>query len=310
MVGSALARTPRATTQQVRKNAELAAGLSRYARGTCVSIDWSNNLAQVNIPGGNVWIPMVGVAPIPQWEVLIGFIGNQPVCLGVVPRPPMCTVTAAPSGGVVKVRGDDLVDYTVTLPTGLSLAVNDRVIVLWAESGGGAVVMKPQADPFTRNPFIKDPPVVPVPTRHESIFDPIGSGSQPGSALVGGGSFFTPRVFCSDNNIGGYFYGDAIYSTIRNATSIELVEVNVDAVQTSGSQPTLGGHGLAAKAGSLAVSGAIAVPGGSGPKNMTHLAAALKAGTVKGFATAHGGYHIWNNAGINASGRCRIIWNG
>lgn len=310
MPGTVVARSPRATTQQVRSNAEFAAGLSRYARGTCVDIDWVNNLALVNIPGGNVWIPMVGTAPIPQWEVYIGFIGNQPVCLGVVPRSPMCTVTAAPAGGVVKVRGDDGRDYTVTLPTGLSLVVNDRVIVLWAESGGGAVLMKPQADPFTRNPYITAPPVVPIPTRHESIFNATDSGSQPGSGSSGSGSYFTPRVFCSDNNLGGYFYNDAIYSTIRNATSIESVQVYVDAVQTSGAAPTLGGHSLASKSGNIAVSAAVNVPGGSGWKDVTHLAAALKAGTVKGFATAHGGYHIWNNAGINMSGRCRIVWNG
>lgn len=298
---------PTATKTQVRKNTEFADGMSDLRLGTCVSIDWVNSLALVNVPGGQVSMPMVGTAPIPQRPCWVGFFGKTPICLGPAPRSTMCTVSGSPSGGVVQVTGDDGGIYKVVYDARLTPASGNRVLVDWLESGG-TILCVVSADPVTFDPNTPAPPVVVPGKKVTRTFNPTDSGSQSGSGSSGSGSFFTPRVFCSDSNVGGYFYGTQIASTIPDSASIISVELYLDEVTGYGDAPHMGLHNLATKAGSLAVSSSTAFSAGSGWKRFDAFGTALKTGASKGFATGHGGYHVYNNAGINNSGACRITW--
>lgn len=278
-------------------------GYSRLQQAVCVSVDWESSLALVNAGGGVISVPMAGDPPIPQRECWIGFLGQQPVCLGPVARPATGVIAGAAVDGLVPVTGDDGVLYNLAYDAGVTTwTTGTRVLIYWP--GGGTVLFPLSADPFTHDDLIESPTQVTPsgPTQHVLTFRPVASGSQAGSGSVGNGAFWTEVVRCGDTQIGGYFY-DNIDSAIPDNAHIDAASVFLFANSTYGNPPTLGLHALPSKAGALSVTGAVTIPGGTGSKDL--IAAGLDVsplinGAAKGLATHHGGNHLfapWNQNG-------------
>jgi hypothetical protein len=295
-----------AEQQQSARNQRFAAGLSDLRIGSCLSINWAARTAKVNIPGSTVDMPMV-VTPVVNARCYVGFFANRPVVLGPAALPPLATATASPSGGLVKVTGDDGVSYTVA-SDGFTISAGTRVLLAWGDRGG-YVIGLPTADPLSGQP-INSGGTAPSSGRQSRTFNPIDSGTQNGSGGSGSGNFWTPQVWCGDSTIGGYFYGGQIADTIPDSAVIDGVQVSLVQVGGSGGgAPTLGLHNLLSKSGSLAPTGAAGISGGTGVKGLpTSFGDALKTGTYVGLATAHGGYWIWGSAG-EGSGALTISWH-
>jgi len=295
--------------QQPAINQELAAGLSQYKQGTCVSIDWVAGTALVNIPGGTVNMPMTGV-PIPRQLCWVGFLGNQPICLGVVPRPPLATVTGTPgSGGLVEVLSDNGKTYMVAFDGGMTVTPTDRVLIDW--TSGGTILCGPSADPISGIDLdvpVGTPDIGSGSGSRAVTFNPTDSGTQNGTS-AGAGSYWTAQVYCGNTTLGGYFYGGQIASTIPDSARIDSVELFLSAARSSGSAPTIGLHSLGGKSGNLNVDSAVTTSGGTGWKSLpTSFGDALKTGSRLGIGTKHGGYHIFAAANSNNSGALRITY--
>lgn len=297
----------KATDQQVRTNQKLTQGLSSLKQGTCVSINWVTGMAMVNVTGGTVPMPMAGTPPIPNAKCWIGFLGNQPICLGAVARPSLATVSGSPSGGIVRVTGDDGQSYMVAYNAALTPASPTRVLVDWAS--GGTILCAVSADPVTGTPV--EVPIIGGGGTQSRVFNPVSSGTQNGSGNSGAGSFWTSQVYCGDTTLGGFFYGDQIAGTVPDGAHIVpgSVQVYVDALRTSGGSPSIGVHSLSGRAGVLTVDNPVTVAGGTGWKTLPDsFGDQLKTGARKGVGTRHGGYHIWSPAGSNNSGALRLSW--
>jgi hypothetical protein len=280
---------------------QLQQGLSRLQQATCVAIDWVNGVATVNVPGSIMSLPMVGQPPIIGGLCWVGFLGLQPIVLGPVARPAFGTATDVPSAGLVPVTGDDGVAYVVTYSSDQSITAGTRVQIDW--SSGGTVVALPEADPNTGTSFVATPNPVAAPTSKTWTFYPTDSGTQNGSGSSGSGSWGTNQVYCGDTTLGAYFYGTVVAGSIPDTATITSVKVYVNALQTSGSDPSIGLHPLVSKSGNVSVSSAVSVAGGSGWKTLPNsFGDYLKTGSQRGLCTEHGGYHIWAPAGTGNSG--------
>jgi hypothetical protein len=123
--------------------------------------------------------------------------------------------------------------------------------------------------------------------------------------------WWTDQVWCSDSNIGCWFYPD-IASTIPDEATILLVQVRVNEFYNAfpSSLATIGLHSLASKSGAPSVVSAVTISAGSGWKTLpTSFGDALKTGTRKGLGTNHGGYHKFRSRVEDAnSGALRIDW--
>lgn len=296
----------RATEQQVRTNQKILGGLSDLRQGTCVSIDWPTGMAVVNIPGSTVSIPMAGTAPIPNALCWVGFMGNQPICLGAVARPPLATVAGPAVAGIVSVTGDDGVIYQVAYDTLLTPASADRVLIDW--TSGGTILCIPSADPNTGLP-VNTPGEIPSGGSQTRTFNPIDSGTQNGSG-DGSGGFWTSQVYCGSTTVGGYFYGGQIAGSIPDDAVIDSVVLHLNAERATGDAPTIGLHTLTTKAGNLVVTSAVTVALGSGDRVLPNsFGDALKTGAAAGVGTHHGGYSIYSPAGVGNSGALTITWH-
>jgi hypothetical protein len=288
---------------QARTNAELAAGLSRLSSGLCLGINWAEYLVTVNVGGGNVDIPMAGIAPTIGDRVWIGYLGNQPVCLGPVPRPTTGTVASAPTGAAVIVTGDDGRDYSVAYDVTAELAAGYRVGLDWSIPGG-FVLGRLSSDAALLAPRT---PTAPAPQMGSATFNPTASGTWSSTY----GKWQTSEVWSSSSTLGAWFY-EGVASTIPDGAVIDSVRVYVDslAILASGA-PTIGLHSLSSKGGNgPTVTDAVAVASGSGWKSLpTSFGDALKTGARLGLGTNHGGYHKWSPAGVRNSGALEIRWH-
>ncbi len=283
--------------------AQLQQGISSRMIGVCDSIDWTNGLANVFVGKGKISVPMVGAAPpVPQWQCHIAWIGQQAVCLGPVPRSMTGTVSTAPAGGILGFTGDDGFTKSIAYDSTITFAINDRILVDW--SSGGLAVAKLSADPVTLDPTVIAPPVVAPGGVKSLTFIPNNSGTWSQAYS----KWQSNEVWCSDTTIGCWFYA-GIADTIPDGAVIEEIRVYVDAYQTTGNSPTIGGHTLLTPSGAPSVTNAATVPGGTGWKTLpTSLGDRLKTGAAKGLGTNHGGYHKWRPARVNNSGALYIRW--
>lgn len=297
--------------------ASAAAAGSKYQVGTAMSVDWSQSPALVTVnlpPGGEVEMPMVGDPPVLQRPCLVAFLGMKPVCVGTLARPVLGTVAGSPANGLLPVKADDGVTYQLAYNTNITSWVsNARVQIDW--SAGGTVLCAVSADPYTHDDTRPVPPPV-VPSKPHTgstsrqTFQPTDSGTQNASAgsLSGKGNYWTQQVYCGDTTLGAYFYGGQLASTIPDNASITKVEVYLQAVRSSGANPTIGVHSLSSKSGNIVVDQATTVSLGTGWKTLPNaFGEALKTGARRGLATAHGGYSIYAPAG-SGSGQLRITW--
>lgn len=291
--------------QQSAKNQAFAAGMSDLRVGTCLSIDWVAGTAKVNVPGSTVDLPMITV-PVVNARCYVGFFATRPVVLGPVALPQLVTAKSAPSGGLVAVTGDDDVDYVIAAD-GFSIAAGDRLVVLWGDRGG-FVVAKESVDPLTGLP-IGTGGETPSSGSQTRRFNPVDSGTQSGPGLTGSGNFWDSQVWCSDSNLGAYWYGSQIADTIPDSAVIEQVQLSLVQVGGGGGdRPNIGLHSLPSKSGNLAVYSATPVVGGTGVNLLPpSFGDALKTGSAAGIATAHGGY--WIYAPFTGSGVLTITWH-
>jgi hypothetical protein len=283
-----------AEDQQSAKNKDFANGLSDLRVGTCLSINWAAGTASVNIPGSTVDMPMV-IAPVVNARCYVGFLANRPIVLGPVARPPLATATAAPSGGLVKVTGDDGVVYTV-VSDGFSITSGMRVLLAWGDRGG-YVVGIPTADPLTGFP-ISNGGTVPGGGSTTLQFNSIDGGTQNSAYMGGSGTsgFWTRDVWCGDTTLGAWIFGSQIADSIPDSAVIDSVAVSVSQTGGSGgSSPNFALHGLPSRAGTIVPSSPVPVSGGSGLKGLpTSFGDALKTGAAYGIATLHGGWWIYS----------------
>ncbi|AYG02363.1 hypothetical protein [Gryllotalpicola protaetiae] len=283
---------------------------SRVGRGTCQSVNWAAGAAVVNFAGKNVAMPMVGTAPVPGQECMVGLWAGHPVCLGPLAHPSLGVVAGAPSNGRIPITGDDGVTYLAAYdPNVASWTAGQRVALMWAGGAGGGpvVAVKLSADPAP-------PPVDPGPpdigggaATRDLFFDAAWSGSQNGSGNTGNGNFWTDLVYAGSSTLGGYGYGTAIGDTIPDGASIQQVEIFLDARQALYSGPNIGLHTLINRQGVLTVDQAVTVALGSGWRGLpAGFGDQLKTGARRGIGFAHGGYSIFNPAGVNQSGRLHV----
>lgn len=294
---------------QAQDIATLRQGMSKRRSGICVSVDWPSGTARVNVEGANVDMPMAGPPPTPQRACWVGYLGNQPVCLGPVWRAPLGVVQSAPANGLVSVKTDDGGTYTVAYDAGLTLTATQRVWIDWTY--GGVVLAVLSADPITHDDLIPDPPVVPPPAPGGAgfdvtrVFNPVTSGTQ----NTGQSRLWTSQVYCGDTTVGGFFYGDQVGSTIPDTAPIKSVRLFVNQESGRGNQPTIGLHSLADPGGVIAVDQAVAIPAGTGWKTLPNaFGDALKTGYRKGLGTNHGGFWIWAAANQGNSGALEIVY--
>lgn len=280
--------------------------------GTCVSISWAGKTARVNWNGQETDMPMLrGSAPVPQFECWVGEFAGKPVCLGPAAGPSLATVSGAPASGKLPITGDDGVAYQAAYdPNVTAWSTGQRVYVSWAggDGGGPVVVLKLSDDPSVPDPTVPPPPVVGGgPVLHDLWFDAQWSGTQNGTSS-GGGSFWTDRVYCGSTTLGAWGFGTSVGDTIPDTASINYVGIVVSQSDGSGgTAPTFGLHSLPSRSGVLSVSGAVTVSGGSGEKQLPNtFGDYLKLGQANGIGTHHGGYWIYDPAGVNGSGRLHI----
>lgn len=234
--------------------------------------------------------------------------GESVRCLQVGPVTVMIGPAAARTAiGTVTGTGSPTLTVLVggvsySLPYLLSYAsptINDVVLIDW--SSGGVVVGEVTAAPSSSY----TPPAGAV-TTYTADFRAKDSGSYQS------GSWNKLDVWCSDTNIGAWFYGTVIGDTIPNGAEIISVQVYVpefyNAFPTS--LATIGMHSLATKAGAPTVTNAVTISKGTGWKTLPDsFGDSLKTGTRKGLGTDHGGYHKFTSRSADAdSGKLRITW--
>lgn len=292
--------------QQAQTTSQLKQGLSGRQKGTCVSIDWPNQLAVVNVRGGTPSMPFVS-PPIPQRACWVAFLGQQPLCLGPVLPPSTGTVAGAASAGLLPVTGDDEVAYQLAYDDDLTFTTGDRVLINTAS--GGVVVCRLSADPVTHDPFIPSPPVIPPSHGGSQTFQPFDSGTQNGSGSTGSGSWGSETVWCGDSTLGAYFYR-GIDDSIPDGATITEARIYLHVDSGYGNSPSLATHALASKSGNVSMSNKATISGGSGWKDLTAAQYnALKTGSAKGLGTDHGGFWIYSAAGQNNSGALYMKWS-
>lgn len=215
------------------------------------------------------------------------------------PRSSYGTVTATGSTTVTVTVGAE----TLQLPFDVGYTprtIGDVVHIDWG--AGGIVIDKVSAVPSSS--YL--PPASSV-KPYQADFRANDSGSYQS------GSWNKTDVWCSDTNIGAWFYGTTIASTIPDGATITKVQVYIDEFynQFPTSLATIGLHSLTGKAGAPAVSSAVTISAGSGWKTLPNsLGDALKTGARRGVGTNHGGFHKFRSRASDAdSGLLRINWS-
>ncbi len=194
--------TPRGEVQ-ARDLAETSAGHVEAAKRHLRFRRLAVRHGRVNVEGAKWDMPMSGPPPTPQRECWVGYLGNQPVCLGPVWRAPLGgVVQSAPANGLVSVKTDDGGTYTVAYDTRLTLTATQRVWIDWSTAAWSYASVR---GPITHDDLIPDPPVVPPPAPGGAgfdvtrVFNPVTSGTQ----NTGQARLWTSQVYCGDTTVGG-----------------------------------------------------------------------------------------------------------
>lgn len=284
-----------------KAEAELRRGLSDTVEGTCVRMDWANNLVVVNIGGGEIVMPLAGNAPWPNDKVRVIYVGQKPLCLGVRPRANLGTVAVTPSAGKVEVTGDDGQTYRYPYAANTTFSSGQRVLM---DHGGRIVVCQISSEP--------DKEIVAAP--------PPAAGSGPvvtertfyatDSANFRGGAFQSNAVEISDSRSAFYYYGTQIADSIPDGATIldAYVTLTQEWDNVPGTASRMGTHGDAGRGGQPGLSGAVSVPGGSRTVSlMGAFADQLKTGAAKGLGFYSG--NGWRRYGSAASsGQVYVRW--
>lgn len=251
-------------------------------------------------------------APLPGDYVRVLQIDEFTLMLGaVVPKSAYGRVTAT---------GTPLL--TVSLPDGSSVqlprvssaypspAVNDDVLINWANGGMviGQVTQVPVSGYF--------PPPKPIPAPGAGSTKPTSfsvdfRAKDSGSYININGRWEKNEVWCSDNNIGAWFYNN-IDGTIPDGAVIDSVQLYVPEFYNDfpGSLATIGLHSLSSKSGAPSMSSVVTISAGTGWKTLPKaFGDALKTGSKFGVGTNHGGFHKFRSRAQDPqSGMLRIKW--
>lgn len=281
------------------KLAKQSGSATRVQQGTCKTMDWASGRAIINISGGEVPVPVVGVAPIPGRQVWVLYVGDAAVCLGMLPRAAMGLVTGVAAAGRVPVKGDDLVNYVLPY-LGTAPGNATRVALDWDSGGHVAGVMSAEPE---GSEYIPPATAPPTGQTRSITFNPIDSGSYSNS-----GSWFDTAVASDSSSRGAYFYGTQVRDSIpagavvTGAGFLAAFEVaRYEGVQ-------LGASALGSKSGppTWATPG-VGIGLDSGWKDVISLVPALR-GAGQSIATGNNGFSRLARAGVANAGALHITF--
>lgn len=271
----------------------------RRERGLCVAVDEAMGLAEMNMGGGRQWVPMLG-RPTVGHDAWVLYIKDQPLLIGPVYRAVWAVVSGAPDGGKVTVLRDDGVTSTLPYAASLDLVLGDRVTINWAS---GLVDAEPASEPVA---VLPDAPAPATGGEKTLVFQPTDSGTQ----NAGSGSFWSQLVWASNTTRGAYFYRGIADSLPDNAVIVS-VRIFLNSEQTQGDNPNIGLHDLGSKSGVLTVTNQVAVPKGTGWKDLPpSFGDLLKVGAKLGVGTNQGGFNKFSAARVNNSGALEVVYRG
>jgi len=287
--------------ETVKKLASLSGGLSRIQQGTCKSVDWGAGRAVVNISGGEVTVPMVGSPPAPGRHVWVQYVGDSPVCLGMVAKPLLGTISGSASAGRINVVADD--GETYTLPyLGAAPSNGQRVLIDWDVNGvilAGALSAEPEGSEY--EPPATQPPSV---SKKTITIYPRASGSYSNSS----GQWFDSSVRSDGNARGAYFYGTKVRDSVPSGAEIVKAEFYAAFEMANYTSVSLGVSTLNSKSGPPTISGGtVSIGLSSGWKNVTSLIAGLR-GSGRSLATTNAGLSRLARAGSRNAGALRITY--
>lgn len=288
---------------QANDRASSDAGASSLSQGVCVSIDWPNRLAMVNVGGAGgaagLAMPMVNAAPFPGQAVWVGFLGGQPICLGMVPNAATGTTVGDATSGRVTVAADDGREYIVPY-MGEPPIASSRVMLHWAANG--VVLGVSSADETGTTP---DVPVTPGG----------GSGARSffatDSATWRSGGWSDNTFSVSDTRSGFYWYGTQVRDSVPAGATVTGFGIQVAANQAPSSNVTLTLHADGGRAGAPpSALDTFVVSQGSGYKQLPLAwGTAMKSGTAFGIGSVQAsasGWMEWQPA--STSGALSISW--
>jgi hypothetical protein len=266
----------------------------------------TNGTVLVDFGSGPVQCFNAGVfQPLPGDQVRCLQVGTTTIMLGrSAPKAGTGTVTTVASPFLSVLLSDG---STAQLPflSSYAATVGDTVIIDWP--AGGFVLGKASAQPG--GTYV--PPATPVaPSKTVSQFKCSASGNY---YTIGGSFASGDDVWCSDNNLGCWFYGSSIADTIPNTAKILNVRVYVDEFfnEFPSSLATIALHQLASKSGVPSMSSPTTISAGSGWKDLPNaFGDSLKTGSKKGVGTDRGGYHKFRGRSSDSrSGLLEITWS-
>lgn len=294
---------------QAKTNADLAAGMSSLTQGLCTAIDWTKGLVTVNIAGGSVPMPMVGPAPFVGFKVWVGYLGTQPICLGIVARAAAGVVVGTPSGGIAQVTGDDGQTYQLGY-IGTAPAAGNRVALDWG--AGGRILGVPSFEVVASS---GSTPAALPPQAKQFEFRPTDSKNWYGGSGYTNG-IAGSEVWCSQNNKGVYVYGTAIGDSVPDSATFVPGSLRVFLAEFYNQFPSslaqLGQTALTSLSGDPAPANLVSIPdcrGGAWVTLPDSWEAAFRTGTMAGLAFNNGpGYHKYRPAGVENSGVIVGTW--
>lgn len=294
---------------QAKTNAELAAGMSSLTQGLCTAIDWTKGLATINIAGGSVPMPMSGPAPFVGFKAWVGYLGTQPICLGIVARAPAGAVVGTPSGGLAQVLGDDGVTYPLGY-IGAAPAAGNRVALDWGN--GGRVLGVPSAEAVASSGTV--PPAVGAQAKAFE-FRPTDSKNWYNNTSYGNGASGA-EAWCSSSNRGVYVYGTVIGDSIPDSATYVPGSLKVFLSEFYNQFPSslaqIGQTALTSLSGNPSPANLVSIPdcrGGAWVTLPDSWEAAFRTGTMAGLAFGAGpGYHKYRPAGVENSGVIVGTW--
>lgn len=264
--------------------------------GTFVSQD--GPVATVDCSGRRVQVKSTTTVPVlPSDPVRLERRGSQLVMTGpTVPRAVTGRVTVDGDPATVEYPDGSGVTATLTVADGVTVAVNDIVLLDWAS--GGMVVA-----------------IITSPVATEEPEDPgsVGGGERTVEfRALDSGSYESPygwrtnQVWSSASNIGAWFYGTQIRDTIPDAAEIRGAWIYLPPpIRLLGARP-FGRHTASTKpGGSVTITNTSTLAGTSGlvPIPTSHVDY-LKANNG-GLGFGLGGWNIW--PGTQADGRSGLL---
>lgn len=243
----------------------------------------------VDFGQGSVQVYSAGFyTPLPGDYVRTVKIDTLTLMLGpVAPRSAYGRVTATGSPLLTVLLSDESSVQLPYVTTYASPAVNDDVLISWAD--GGMVI-----GPVTQVPLSDYLPPAPASPAGGGSFSADFRAEDSGTQNTGSAQWWTGDIWCGSTTTGAWFYGSQIADTIPDGAAITAVRVWTPEFYNAypGSLATIGLHGLGSKSGVAAVSSAVQVLDGTGWKVLPNaFADALKTGSKLGIGTNHGGYH-------------------